>query len=294
MANVGKEFDQILDTCLDLVLRDGETVESCLRRFPQQADEMGSLLQVALDARQVLEFTPSSVSKTRARLMLSDAIDRYEARRWSRRPGRVLAALSGLFAGPYRWAASATAAVLLVVMGGAGIVGASSNTVPGHPLYSVKRVVEQGRMFFTFDDNAKARLHADLADKRFKELQEVAEGGDERSVSELAIEAHRSLQDVQLAVPALRSLPTSLQGIGTPVPSGVRPIQLDRRTQRDLRALITLLQTDEMYHREALQALMEKAPSRMRPEIRRVGQETRQNYVELIQAIKDLVEAQNQ
>ncbi|MCH7706725.1 MAG: hypothetical protein IIB33_06725 [Chloroflexi bacterium] len=293
MANVEEEFDRILDTCLDLVLRDGETVEVCLRRFPQHADELGSLLQIALDARRVLEFTPSAVSKTRARLALRDAIDRYEARRWWRRPGRSLGALSGLFAGSYRWAASATVAVLLVVMGGAGIVGASSNTVPGHPLYSVKRVVEQGRMLLTFDDNARARLYAERADKRFKELQEVAEGGDERGVSQLANEAHRSLQEVQKAVPALRSLPTPRQGVGIPVPSTVRPIQLDRRTRGHLRELITQLQTDEMYHREALRALMEKAPSRMRPEIRRVGQETRQSYAELILAIKTLVGAQD-
>ena len=293
MANVEEEFDRILDTCLDLVLRDGETVEVCLRRFPQHADELGSLLQIALDARRVLEFTPSAVSKARARLLLRDAIDRYEARRWWRRPGRSLGALSGLFAGSYRWAASATVAVLLLVMGGAGIVGASSNTVPGHPLYSVKRVVEQGRMLLTFDDNARARLYAERADKRFKELQEVAEGGDERGVSQLANEAHRSLQEVQKAVPALRSLPTPRQGVGIPVPSTVRPIQLDRRTRGHLRELITQLQTDEMYHREALRALMEKAPSRMRPEIRRVGQETRQSYAELILAIKTLVGAQD-
>ena len=293
MANVEEEFDRILDTCLDMVLRDGETVELCLRRFPQHADELGSLLQLAAEARRVLEFTPSAVSKARARLLLRDAIDRYEARRWWRRPGRSLGALSGLFAGSYRWAASATVAVLLVVMGGAGIVGASSNTVPGHPLYSVKRVVEQGRMLLTFDDNARARLYAERADKRFKELQEVAEGGDERGVSQLANEAHRSLQEVQKAVPALRSLPTPRQGVGIPVPSTVRPIQLDRRTRGHLRELITQLQTDEMYHREALRALMEKAPSRMRPEIRRVGQETRQSYAELILAIKTLVGAQD-
>lgn len=296
MANINleEEFDRILDTCLDLVLRDGETVEVCLRRFPQHADELDSLLQLALETRRVLEFTPSAVSKTRARLALHDAIYRYEARRWWRRPGRILSALSGLFAGPSRWAAGATVALLLVVMGGAGIVGASSNTVPGHPLYSVKRVVEQGRMLLTFDDNARARLYAERADKRFKELQEVAEEGDERQVNLLAIEAHRSLQNVHKAVPALRSLPTPRQGVGIPVPSSVRPIQLDIRTKRDLRALMTRLQTDEMYHREALRVLMEKAPSRMRPEIRRVGQETRQSYAELIQAIKDLVEAQNQ
>ena len=70
--------------------------------------------------------------------------------------------------------------------------------------------------------------------------------------------------------------------------------QLDMRTKRHLLELITRLQTDEMYHREALRALMEQASSRIRPEIRRVHQETRQSYVEPIEAIKNLVEAQNQ
>ena len=86
MNNVKEEFDRILDTCLDLVLSDGETVDVCLRLFPQYADELGSLLQIALDARRVLEFTPSGVAKTRARLVLRQAVDRYEARRWWRRP----------------------------------------------------------------------------------------------------------------------------------------------------------------------------------------------------------------
>lgn len=86
-------------------------------------------------------------------------------------------------------------------------------------------------------------------------------------------------------------MPLPILGIGTPIPSDVRPIQLDMRTKRHLQELITRLQTNEMYHREALRTLMEQAPSRMQPEIRRVGQETRQSYVELIEAIKNLVEA---
>ena len=294
MSNATEEFDRILDTCLDLVLRDGETVESCLSRYPEHADELGALLHIAVEARRALEYTPSGVSKTRARLTLLQAIERYEARRWWRRPRRALGALSGLFTGPSRWAAGATVAVLMVVMGGAGAVGASSNTVPGHPLYSVKRAVEQGRMFFTFDENARASLHAELADRRYKELHEVAEGGDERGVSELATEAHRSLLEVHKAVPWLRSLPTPRSGTRIYDSTDGGPVYLDMRARRHLRALMTRLQTDEVYHRDALLALMEEAPPRMRPEIRRVGQETRQGYGDLIRAIRDLMEAQNE
>ncbi|MEA1958010.1 MAG: S8 family serine peptidase [Euryarchaeota archaeon] len=49
--------------------------------------------------------------------------------------------------------------------------------LPGHPLYGVKRWSEKVHMFFTFDDDAKARLHIRFSEKRLAEAKAMTELG---------------------------------------------------------------------------------------------------------------------
>ena len=68
--------------------------------------------------------------------------------------------------------ALATAAILVLVS--AGATSAAASSLPGDPLYAVKRAGEDVRVALTFDDIARTRLLSELTDRRLEELAEIA------------------------------------------------------------------------------------------------------------------------
>jgi hypothetical protein len=59
-------FEKILDECLDRVNR-GESIETCLKDYPEQANELEPLLRAASQAKKAYVFTPSDDAKRRSR-----------------------------------------------------------------------------------------------------------------------------------------------------------------------------------------------------------------------------------
>jgi subtilisin len=55
--------------------------------------------------------------------------------------------------------------------------GLGPKLLPNHPLYEVKRWSEKVHMFFTFDDDAKARLHIRFSEERLAEAKAMTELG---------------------------------------------------------------------------------------------------------------------
>ena len=244
------EFDRILDECLDRVLAEGESVEACLHRYPEQTTELAPLLHLALESKRTLDFTPAAAAKVRARLLLQAAIARQKMRgerrwHWPRLPRMT---------GAPRWAMSAAAVVVLMAVGGSGIVAASSDSMPDQTLYPIKRAVEEARLVFTFSNDSKARLHARFADRRVNEIAVLSRKGKVHRVESLTADLDRHLRRVQRsiapeAIPArpfellkeqanqeLRSPVPIVPGIATSVgvtdavrqPGRLRPLQTDR------------------------------------------------------------------
>src|SRR5207253_8986079 len=98
----------------------------------------------------------------RARLM-SQAADVLAPRR--QRPS--------LFASA--WLRPALAAAVLTVFVVAGATSAAASSLPGDPLYGVKRASEDVQLALTFDDVARMQLLSELADRRLDELARTAE-----------------------------------------------------------------------------------------------------------------------
>jgi len=63
----------------------------------------------------------------------------------------------------------------LVLAGGGGIVYASTDSLPGSPLYGVKRATEQAQLFLAPAGAKQAELHIRFAQKRMEEVQALAE-----------------------------------------------------------------------------------------------------------------------
>ncbi|MBL7119144.1 MAG: hypothetical protein ISS53_00505 [Dehalococcoidia bacterium] len=165
---MAEEFEHILDQCIDRLLQ-GESLEQCLQRYPEQAAQLEPLLRVALAAQKASAVEPRPEFKAQARYQMRSLL--YAGKRKSQ-PRRI-PVLGWL----PRWATAAVIGVLFVLVAGSGTVAAASDSLPGEILYSVKMATERVQFAFTFSDEGTARLHAKFAARRAEEMARLAEGG---------------------------------------------------------------------------------------------------------------------
>jgi hypothetical protein len=158
------DFGTRLDRCLD-ALRDGRSLHRVLQQSPAERDELIDLLRVSTDVAQLQLPAPDPAFKLRTRnLMLAVAAHRRASAarsRWVARPVFRLALAVGL-----------SGALL-----GAGIVAASAQSLPGDPLYQVKRGMERVQLGLTLDPAANARLRMQLATRRVSEAGQLSAQG---------------------------------------------------------------------------------------------------------------------
>ena len=65
------DFDDVLETCLQDIARGASTLDECLIRHPEHADQLKPLLQTALDLSKGRSIRPSSAFKARTRAKLT-------------------------------------------------------------------------------------------------------------------------------------------------------------------------------------------------------------------------------
>jgi hypothetical protein len=172
----GKEFDNILDECLERILTGGETVEQCLERHPQWAGELAPLLRTSLLASKAAAVEPRSEFRDRARYQMRAALQEMAEKRERR---------FSLFRWQPRWA-TAVIAVLVLVMASGGTVAAADNSMPDEILYPVKLATESVRLTLTPSALGKAELYLELADKRVAEIVAMANKGNAGQVELVA------------------------------------------------------------------------------------------------------------
>ncbi len=69
-----REFDNVLDECLERLLTKGETIERCLQSFPKHADELKPLLETALATRQAAAIQPRLEFRNKAKYQFYAAL----------------------------------------------------------------------------------------------------------------------------------------------------------------------------------------------------------------------------
>ncbi len=162
-----KNFDDILDICLDRIMVKGDTIEQCLASYPEQAAELEPLLRAALSAVKAssrIESRPEFQRLAKHRLL--SAIEEKRKKRVEHR--------MPLWGWQRRWAV-ALVAVLVLILAGVGTVTASASSLPGDTLYPVKTATEKVQGFFTFGSEAKANFYMKLAQRRLDELKSLVE-----------------------------------------------------------------------------------------------------------------------
>jgi hypothetical protein len=122
------ELDLILDECLEQVLSGERTIADCLTQYPAYADELKPVLQVAVLTSRLKrpQMDAAAVQALEMRLRGARLAQQRPARRAFLAPLGRLAAMLGL--------------VFLLTLGaGGGAVAASASSLPGDPLYGLKR-----------------------------------------------------------------------------------------------------------------------------------------------------------
>ena len=184
-----KEFDNILDECLERILAGGETVEQCLARYPEQAAELEPLLRTSLFAKKAAEIKPRPEFRERARYQMRAALQEMAEKRERR---------FSLFSWQPRWA-TVVVTVLVLLLASSGTVAAAGNSMPDGPLYPVKLATERVRLALTPSALGKAELYAKLADKRAAEIIKMAEKGKTEEVA-------RVIEQLNVQLTAMSSL----------------------------------------------------------------------------------------
>ena len=248
-----KEFNNILDECLERLLVRGETLEQCLVSYPEQAGELEPLLQTALATKKALAIQPRPEFKARARYQLGSALREVNPRR------------RFFFLGwQPRWA-TAVAAVLILLLGGGSTVAAAGNSMPDDLLYPVKLATEQVQLALTFSNMGRAELHAELVDRRVAEIIYMADKGDAQQVEVIA----RRLDNHLVMLAGLGSVLES-NGAPTGVAQLQAPADEDVYSGANNRARLRLtLESRAANHQADLQGVLETAPESVKPALRR-------------------------
>ncbi len=215
------EFDEILATCIER-LEMGETVESCLALFPDEAEELAPLLQMAVDVRSMPAPVLSEAGFKKGRQAVTDAanlnkeyslvsalpdagvmlLDETGARVPGPRQNGGLERKTKQkrrFAWPTLVGTAVAAALIIAVLVG---VSQAPQIVPGNALYTVKHVTEQGQGVLMSALGNEADWHAMLVDRRLRELQSLQASGEPTSAEQM----DELLSEVELAVAASEDL----------------------------------------------------------------------------------------
>jgi hypothetical protein len=256
---MSKEFDNILDECLERLLVRGETIEQCLQSYPEQAANLKPLLQTALATREAVAIKPRAEFKAKAGYQFRSALQ--EAASPRSRP---------FLSWFPRWATVMTIVLGVLLMGG-GTIAAASYSMPDNLLYPVKLATEQVQLALTPSDIGKARLCAKCADKRVAEIIHIANKGDAQQV-----EVATQRLDKRLAMLArLTSAPEVTEAprmLEAPPPMQLEEAESSQEMPGDKNSRAKLRSTlarCAINHPAGLRAALKKAPESAKPALRR-------------------------
>jgi len=271
------KFNNILDECLERLLAKGETIEQCLQSYPEQADELEPLLQMALATKEASAIQPRPEFRAKARYQFHSALQEIEQKR--RLP---------FFGWLPQWATAVTIVLVLVLVGG-GTVAAASNSMPDNPLYPVKLATEQVQLTLTPSVLGKAELYARLADKRVVEIIYIANKGKAEQVERVT-----QRLDSHLARIAVLAAPQKKEAgvlMAPPPPSAPAPPRSARggrdegievNKQAKLRVILSGYAVE---HPQALRAVLKTAPASAKPALRRAIAASVAGYKKAVEAL---------
>ncbi len=184
------ELDQLLEESLQ-ALRSGASIDDCLKRFPEHAEDLRPLLEMAAALSTVEQPHPAAAAIRRSReRMLQEAEHQFAKQPVSignffRYAGRLFTWITGKENQDVKTTTRFALTILMLgvfVLSGLGVSLVSANALPGDTLYPAKRLAEQVRLSLTIDAEEKQALKSELQERRREEIRSVMEMGREVEV----------------------------------------------------------------------------------------------------------------
>jgi hypothetical protein len=167
MSEVEHHSGDIFERGLTRLLRGDVSMEHLLREHPEL--DRG-LLQAAQEVHRALAPPGPAVSFIASSpVRLRNRIRARASRDTPRRLPRRLP-LGAQIPRRFAYALASLLAVFVLIAASAGVAHASSDAIPGSPLYPVKRGVEEVRLALTWSASGDLNLLTDFADERLQEL----------------------------------------------------------------------------------------------------------------------------
>ena len=157
-----KEYDQVLQECITLVLKDSEPIEGACRRFPKWGTKLQDDLRSALLLKRTGQsFEPRAgfIDSTR-RLLVEQIANSGEQ---DTKSSHYLPGMRGFTA---RFA-MALLIGLFLFLGVNGIVLAAEDSGPGDRLYGVRTLGENLQLILAIDPMTEVKLHQEIAQGHF-------------------------------------------------------------------------------------------------------------------------------
>jgi Domain of unknown function (DUF5667)/Domain of unknown function (DUF5666) len=154
-----------LEECLSM-LGKGSDLDACLQRFPEHAAELQPLLLASLAAKSVSnDHIPDAVIRRNKSKFLNTAAELRE-QKINRKSTKLISFQHSIRLG----LAALLAVIVLALVGGTGLVNASSGSLPGDRLYPVKLTWEDIRLKFTFSQANRDSLENSYKHERMVEI----------------------------------------------------------------------------------------------------------------------------
>ncbi|NLG51562.1 MAG: hypothetical protein GX552_15770 [Chloroflexi bacterium] len=180
------DIPTILEDCLARV-QAGASIASCLARYPEHAEELRPLLELATAVhalpRPAARMVAVAAGEQRMLAAVPGHAQGVTLPRLFRYAGQLIARITGKENPDMKFALRLTMIALAVVLilGGGTVTAVSANALPGDTLYSIKRGAENLRLLLTTAPEAREQFESRLEAIRRDEVRAVIEEG--RTVS---------------------------------------------------------------------------------------------------------------
>ena len=165
---MNRDFEEILDNCINQIIFSEKSVEECLAKYPEHKEKLKHLLATLSNVRKIPKPIPSACFKTALKDRLIRQLEPKKViplsakRTWIEKLSSLKPAIVQVAAG-----------ILIFVFLSSGVMMASANSLPGDSLYPIKIAKENIQLALTFNKMAKAELHLQFAQRRLSEIETV-------------------------------------------------------------------------------------------------------------------------
>ncbi len=185
----------ILDECVEEIRTRRASIGDCLARYPEYADELAPLLETAIALENLPDVRPSKAFKLKTRVKIAEWSAHPQARRRALLP---------------RFSFARLAAILVVILGLTSGGAYAADSLPGSPLYPIKRGAEQVQLWSTADQESQARVYMMFAERRLAETKALTRQADSNALVEQTMTEYREAVAAVGSAAPTTSKPTSL------------------------------------------------------------------------------------